>query len=74
MTYHLLGYRLQPLLQSMKAKAYAEKVRSPTAAITVVWGAEYGDCVLLMRPVVPVHDQLVRARYEAQPIVVIELL
>jgi hypothetical protein len=45
-----------------------------TAAVAVVGRAEYGDHVLLMRPVVPLHDELMRPRDRIQPIGVVELL
>ena len=45
----------------------------PTAAIAVVWRAEDGDHVLLVAPVVALHDQLVRARDQVEPVRVIEL-
>ena len=70
----LAGRPAAALTAEHPCRGVCQKVRSPTAAITVVWGAEHRDCVLLMRPIVPVHDQLVRPRYEAQPVVVIELL
>ena len=42
------------------------------AAVAVVWRAEDGHDVLLVRPVVALHHQLVRARHERQVVVVVE--
>lgn len=44
------------------------------AAVAVVGRAEDGDHVLLVRPVVALHDQLVGPRHERQAVVVVELL
>ena len=74
---HDLSFAGRPataLIAEHRCQGECQNARSLTAAITVIWGAEYGDCILLMCPVVPIHDQLVRPRYEAQPVVVIELL
>jgi hypothetical protein len=45
-----------------------------TASVAVVGCAEDRDHVLLMAPVVSLHDQLVCAADEVQPIGVVELL
>ena len=44
------------------------------AAVAVVGRAEDGDDVLVVRPVVALHDQLVGARNERQPVAVVEAL
>ena len=48
--------------------------RLVAAAVAVVGGAEDGDDVLLVTPVVAVHHQLVGARHKCEAVVVIELL
>lgn len=45
-----------------------------TATVAVVGGAENCHNIVILTPVVSFHDQLVRTRYEAKSVVVIELL
>jgi len=44
------------------------------ATVAIVGSTEDGDHVLIVTPVVTLHDQLVSARDERQPVMVIELL
>ena len=46
----------------------------PTAAVAVVGGAEDGDHVLVVAPVVALHDQLVGPGDEGELVGVVELL
>jgi len=45
-----------------------------TAAIAVVWRREDRYHVSILRPVVPVHDQLMSSRYQSQAIIMVECL
>jgi len=45
-----------------------------TTSVTVVGCAEDGDNVLVMAPVVALHDQLMRSRHQCQTICMVELL
>lgn len=44
------------------------------ASVAVVWCRKDGDHVLIVAPIVALHDQLMRAGHKSQTIVVIELL
>jgi hypothetical protein len=44
------------------------------ASITVVWSRKNGDHILVVAPIVALHDQLMCAGHQCQTIVVIELL
>ncbi len=48
--------------------------RGRTASVAVIWRGEYGDHVLVVAPVVALHDQLVRPRHQVEPVGVVELL
>ncbi len=45
-----------------------------TTSVAVVGCAEDGDDILVMAPVVALHDQLMRSRHQSQTICMVELL
>jgi len=45
-----------------------------TTSVAVVGCAEDGDNILVMAPVVALHDQLMRSRHQSQTICLVELL
>eukprot|EP00959_Pyramimonas_sp_CCMP1952_P170315 3558456-Pyramimonas_sp.AAC.1 len=51
-----------------------KKATQRTAAIAVVGCTEDRDDIVILTPVVPLHHQLMRACYEAKPVVVVKLL
>ena len=48
--------------------------RLVAATVAVVGRAEHGDALFLVRPLVPLHDELVRAHDEVEAVAFVELL